>query len=225
MKYHRPFDYEAILAWLGARAIPGLERVEHGAYVRGNVRVTHRDGAVHANREAARVRRLFDLDFDPAPMHALFSRDAMLAPLLARRPGVRVPGAWDSFELVIRAIVGQQVSVAAARTILGRIAADHGFRPDVLAEVTLAGMPQSRAATIQRAARATLAGEPLENVKGIGPWTLNYIAMRSGDRDAFPAGDLVLRRNAGNLTERELLRRAEAWRPFRAYAAMLLWTA
>ncbi|HEY0156766.1 MAG TPA: AlkA N-terminal domain-containing protein [Thermoanaerobaculia bacterium] len=224
MLVREPYDWEAILAWLGARAIPGIERVEGGAYRRGNVRVTY-DGAVHTNREAARVRRLFDVAFDPALMHALFARDAMLAPLLRKRPGVRVPGAWDPFELMVRAVVGQQISVAGARTILGRIAATHGLDPHVLAEVTLDGMPRKRAETIRLLAREVVQGKDvdLESIPGIGPWTASYIRMRLGDPDAFPAGDLILRRNAGNLTERELTRRAEAWRPFRAYAAMLLW--
>ncbi|HEX8252744.1 MAG TPA: AlkA N-terminal domain-containing protein [Thermoanaerobaculia bacterium] len=251
--YHAPIDFDAVLAWLGARAIPGIERIEAGTYIRGDVRVWHEQNEVRTNGDEARVRRLFDLDFDPAPMHALFARDEMLAPLLRKRPGVRVPGAWDPFELAVRAIVGQQVSVAGARTILGRIAAEHGFDPAVLAEVTLGGMPRTRAETIQRLARAVLDREvilqvedrqsclsrsslpnekgdredclssTLTAIRGIGPWTANYIAMRLGERDAFPAGDLILRRNAGNLTERALHRRAEAWRPFRAYAAMLLW--
>ncbi|HYO78270.1 MAG TPA: AlkA N-terminal domain-containing protein [Thermoanaerobaculia bacterium] len=237
MKAQQPFDFDAVLTWLGARAIPGIERIEAGTYIRGDVRVWRESGEVRTTGDEARVRRLFDLDFDPAPMHALFARDEMLAPLLAKRPGVRVPGAWDPFELAVRAIVGQQVSVAGARTILGRIAAEHGFDPAGLAEVTLTGMPRKRAETIQRVARAVRDGEvklevrggeddltsALTAIQGIGPWTANYIAMRLGDRDAFPAGDLILRRNAGNLTERELSKRAEAWRPFRAYAAMLLW--
>lgn len=218
-----PFDWNGLVTWLGARAIRGVESVDDGVYVRGDVRVSFDGTHVHATGDAARVRRLFDLDADPSAIHATLGRDRMLGPLLRRRPGVRVPGAWDPFELTVRAIVGQQVSVAAARTILGRIAEAHGFDPRVLAEVTLGGMPRSRAETIRRAAAATIEGTPLERVKGIGPWTASYIAMRSGDADAFPAGDLVLRRAAGNLTERELLKRADAWRPHRAYAAMLLW--
>jgi AraC family transcriptional regulator of adaptative response / DNA-3-methyladenine glycosylase II len=229
MIVRQPYDWDAILAWLAARAIPGVERVEDGVYTRGDVRVWCERGEVHTTGDEARVRHLFDLDFDPAPMHALFSRDRMLGPLLRKRPGVRVPGAWDPFELAVRAIVGQQVSVAGARTILGRIGGAHGFEPAVLAEVTLGGMPRKRAETIQRLARAVAGGEvdlatsDLTELPGIGPWTANYIAMRLGDRDAFPAGDLILRRHAGDLSERELSSRAEAWRPFRAYAAMLLW--
>jgi AraC family transcriptional regulator of adaptative response / DNA-3-methyladenine glycosylase II len=229
LKAVAPFDYQAVLAWLAARAIPGVEWIEEGVYIRGEVRVWREGDEVRTTGDEARVRRLFDLDLDPAPMHALFSRDRMLAPLLRKRPGVRVPGAWDPFELAVRAIVGQQVSVAGARTVLGRIAEAHGLDPAVLAEVTLAGMPRKRAETIQRLARAVANREvdlftsDLTALPGIGPWTANYIAMRLGDRDAFPAGDLILRRHAGNLSERELGKRAEAWRPYRAYAAMLLW--
>lgn len=230
MNVPAPFDFDATLAWLAARAIPGVEAVADGVYTRGAVRVWREGDEVHTTGDEARVRRLFDLDADPRAIHAALGRDRMLAPLLRRRPGIRVPGAWDAFELAVRAIVGQQVSVAAARTILGRIAATHGIAADALAEVTVEGMPRKRAETIRTLARAVASGEvvlgrdDLTRLPGIGPWTASYIAMRLGDADAFPAGDLVLRRNAGDLLERDLLRRAEKWRPFRAYAAMLLWT-
>lgn len=227
--YRTPFDWHGVLGWLGARAIPGIESVEENTYIRGRVRVSHDGDAILTNGARARVRRVFDLDADPALIHAVLSRDRMLRPLLAKRPGVRVPGAWDPFELAVRAIVGQQVSVAGARTILGRIAAAHTLTAERLAEVTVEGMPRKRAETIRTLARAVASGEvilgrsDLTQLPGIGPWTANYIAMRLGDADAFPAGDLILRRNAGTLSERELLKRAEAWRPFRAYAALLLW--
>lgn len=227
--YRTPFDWNGLVTWLGARAIPGVEAIDNNTYIRGRVRVWHEDEAVHTTAEPERVRRVFDLDADPAAIHAALGRDRMLAPLLRKRPGVRVPGAWDPFELAIRAIVGQQVSVAGARTVLGRIAAAHTITPGGLAEVTVEGMPRKRAETIRNLARAVATGDvvlgasDLTRLPGIGPWTANYIAMRLGDADAFPAGDLILRRNAGDLTERELLKRAEAWRPYRAYAAMLLW--
>jgi AraC family transcriptional regulator of adaptative response / DNA-3-methyladenine glycosylase II len=227
--YRTPFDWNGTLTWLGGRAIPGIEVVVDDAYVRGDLRVWHERDAVHTTADMPRVRRLFDLDADPAAMHAVLARDRMLAPLLRKRPGVRVPGAWDPFELAVRAIVGQQVSVAGARTVLGRIAAAHTLTAERLAEVTVEGMPRKRAETIRTLARAVvnrdviLGESDLTQLPGIGPWTASYVAMRLGDADAFPAGDLVLRRNAGNLTERELLKRSEKWRPFRAYAAMLLW--
>ena len=227
--YRTPFDWNGLLAWLGARAIPGVESIDDNTYVRGDVRVWHERDAVHANAARKRVRRVFDLDADPTLIHAALGRDRMLAPLLRKRPGVRVPGAWDPFELAVRAIVGQQVSVAGARTVLGRIAAAHTLTPERLAEVTVEGMPRKRAESIRVLARAVVDGavilgeSDLTRLPGIGPWTASYIAMRLGDADAFPAGDLILRRNAGNLNERELLKRADAWRPYRAYAAMLLW--
>ena len=227
--YRTPFDWNGLLSWLGARAIPGVEAIDDNTYIRGGVRVWHERDAVHTNAEAQRVRRVFDLDADPVAIHATLKRDRMLAPLLRKRPGVRVPGAWDPFELAVRAIVGQQVSVAGARTILGRIAAAHTLTPERLAEVTVEGMPRKRAETIRTLARAVVNREvilgesDLTQLPGIGPWTASYIAMRLGDADAFPAGDLVLRRSAGDLTERELLKRSEAWRPYRSHAAMLLW--
>jgi len=231
LRYSNPYDWPLVSGWLRARAIEGVESVDGDEYRRGGVIVRHdsAENAVHAPRQAApRARRLFDLDADPVAIRAVLAKDRMLAPLLRKRPGIRVPGAWDPFELAVRAIVGQQVSVAAARTLLGRIAASHGFVPERLAETTLGGMPRKRAETIRLLARAVVLGgglpARLTSIPGIGPWTEQYIAMRLGERDAFPAGDLILRRNAGNLTERELLRRAEAWRPFRAYGAMLLWT-
>lgn len=230
--YRAPFDWDGVLGWLGARAIPGVERVEDGVYRRGRIRVSHAAGAVETNGAPARVRRLFDLDADPAAIARVLSRDPMLRPLVARSPGVRVPGAWDAFELAVRAIVGQQVSVAGARTILGRIVAAHGaLAPHALADAEIVGMPRKRAETIRLLARGVLerridlASDDLTQLPGIGPWTASYIAMRLGDADAFPAGDLILRRNAGGLTERALVERAEHWRPFRAYAAMLLWRA
>jgi len=289
LTHRSPLDWNGLVTWLAARAIPGVEEVDNGVYARAGVRVSHDgenvivDGALRPDRRiqsvargdraspesqppaspehdcplpakagrgdrvrggtrdtapsraqddslVLRVRRLFDLDADPSAIHAVLSRDPMLGPLLRKRPGVRVPGTWDPFELAVRAIVGQQVSVAGARTILGRIAAKHGLSAGALAEVDVEGMPRKRAETIRILARAVVNGEiligrdDLTQLPGIGPWTASYIAMRLGDRDAFPAGDLVLRRKAGGLSERELLQRAEAWRPFRAYGAMLVWT-
>lgn len=231
IRYLTPYDWPLVSGWLRTRAIEGVEIVGDSDYRRDGVIVRHEasQNALNVPRKfAARAKRLFDVDADPRAIRAVFAKDKLLAPRLRKRPGVRVPGAWDPFELAIRAIVGQQISVAGARTILGRIASAHGFVPERLAEVVLEGMPRRRAETIRILARAVategMLPSDLTAIPGIGPWTAQYIAMRLGDADAFPAGDLILRRNAGNLTERELLRRAEAWRPFRAYGAMLLWT-
>jgi AraC family transcriptional regulator of adaptative response / DNA-3-methyladenine glycosylase II len=247
LAYRAPFDWHGLLEFLGRRATPGVESVADGEYRRtvsiggatGVIRVLNDGRALvvslssalvpHEETIVARVRRMFDLSADPNAIAAHLERDPVLRPLVRRWPGTRVPGAWDPFELAVRAIVGQQVSVAGATTITGRIAARYGTSfdggiifPDAmcLAKAPIGGMPRARAATIRAVARA---GGALDGVRGVGPWTRSYVAMRSGDPDAFPHGDLALRKAAGGIADRELLRRAEAWRPYRAYAAMLLW--
>jgi AraC family transcriptional regulator of adaptative response / DNA-3-methyladenine glycosylase II len=265
-----PYDWAGVLAFLAARAVPGVERVSGGCYQRtvrfgartGRVRVSRvRRGllAVHATgvgpsaspEIVKRVRQLFDTESDPAAVARCFSADPLLAPCLARHRGVRVPGAWDAFELAVRAVLGQQVSVRAATTIAGRLAARFGTSvgeaeplgclfptPGQLADAELerVGVLPSRARTIRLlAARARDGaldlGSPdaaaiaaaLGALPGIGPWTTAYIAMRMGDRDSLPSSDLVLRRATGGLSPRALDRRADAWRPWRSYAVMLLW--
>jgi AraC family transcriptional regulator, regulatory protein of adaptative response / DNA-3-methyladenine glycosylase II len=249
LPYRQPFDYHGLLSFLGARAIPGVESVDGDVYrrtisiggVNGVISVRNDDGVLLLSVPRAftqslkpivdRVRRLFDLFADPDTISEHLSRDRTLRKLAGRWPGVRVPGAWDRFELAVRAVVGQQISVAGATTLMGRIAARHGTAvengfvfPDAatLSVAAIDGMPAARAATIRAVASANL-DDDLISIRGVGPWTASYIAMRSGDPDAFPAGDLVLRKAAGNISERELLARAEAWRPWRAYAAILLW--
>jgi AraC family transcriptional regulator of adaptative response / DNA-3-methyladenine glycosylase II len=239
--YVAPFDFDAAAAWIGRRAIHGVESLTDGVYRRGTIEIAH-DAASHAMvvndvSAVAATRRLFDLDADPHAIAAHFAGDPLIGPESRRRPGIRVPGSWDPFETAVRAVVGQQVSVAAASTLMNRIAARFGGfpSPEQLAAVEIDGMPRARAETVQRIAAAIANGvirfdapldvliENLTSIRGIGPWTAHYIAMRgAGHRDAFPAGDLILRR-AANMTEKELLRRAEAWRPYRAYAAMWLW--
>jgi AraC family transcriptional regulator of adaptative response / DNA-3-methyladenine glycosylase II len=246
LPYRAPYDWQGLIEFLGRRAIPGVESVVDGEYRRtivmdgiaGVLRVCDGDGALvvslpraftrHLKTIVDRVRRMFDLFADPHAIRSHLERDKTLRPLIRRWPGTRVPGAWDPFELAVRAIVGQQVSVAGATTIAGRIAERYGTRieggivfPNAqrLANARVGGMPRARAATIRAVARANGA---LDGVRGVGPWTLSYVAMRSGDPDAFPHGDLALRK-AASCNDRELLDRAEAWRPWRAYAALLLW--
>jgi AraC family transcriptional regulator, regulatory protein of adaptative response / DNA-3-methyladenine glycosylase II len=176
-------------------------------------------------------------------------------------PGLRVPGAWDGFELAVRAVLGQQVSVRGASTLAARLAQAFGepaatpheairrFTPGAKAlaattpqEIAAVGLPLKRAVTLHALARAVAAGElrlhagadaeetvaKLKAISGIGDWTAQYIAMRALRwPDAFPAGDLGLRKalsEDGPLPERELLRLAEKWRPWRAYAAVHLWS-
>jgi AraC family transcriptional regulator of adaptative response / DNA-3-methyladenine glycosylase II len=171
-----------------------------------------------------------------------------------RYPGLRIPGAWNGFELAVRAILGQQVSVAAVSTLTGRVAQGFGKAltlsdsgglrflfptPEALTAAKLEGMPRARARAVRSAARlfadsgVVLAQtqdamlSKLARVKGIGDWTVQYIALRAfGQPDAFPASDLVLLRAAGNghpLSVSALRARAERWRPWRSYAAVHLW--
>ena len=178
-----------------------------------------------------RIRRLFDLSADPTRIEAHLAQDPLLAPKLARHPGLRLPGAWSPFELAVRAVLGQQISVKGASTIADRIAARYGNgglfpSAEVLAtaDIEACGVVRSRAATIRALAGSGLEWEHVGNsdtfletllaLPGVGPWTAQYIAMRAfGEPDAFPAGDLVLQRAAGCRNARELEERAEAWRP------------
>ena len=241
--YRTPYDWNAILRFLRPRAIAGVETIEDDAYLRGSVRVTH-DAArnaivVNDKSEANRVRKIFDVDADIAAIEKHFARDPTLGPLVRKHRGIRVPGAWDPFEMAIRAIVGQQISVAGATTLMARIAKRHGITPLTLMRArTNPGMPQSRWNSIRGLARGVVRGEVtfargatleesierMTELPGIGPWTAHYIAMRAlREPDAFPHSDLGLRKAAGMISDRELLARAEAWRPYRSYATMLLW--
>jgi AraC family transcriptional regulator of adaptative response / DNA-3-methyladenine glycosylase II len=204
----------------------------------------------------ARVRRMFDLDARPDLVDRALARDATLAPLVAARPGLRVPGAIDPFEASIRALLGQQVSVAAATTLAGRFAAQLGtklgdqelsYRFPTPAEVAKAGaerivkigMPMARAHAIHGFARALDRGAiqldhhvdldafvaQLVELPGIGPWTAHYLAMRALHLpDAFPAADLGIQKALDRSGPRDAEARAEAWRPYRSYAVMHLWT-
>jgi AraC family transcriptional regulator of adaptative response / DNA-3-methyladenine glycosylase II len=276
LTYRSPYDWESLLAFLGTRAIPGIEEVVSGVY-RRSFALEERHGILevrHAKSAQAldvrvrfseplsllpivtRLRGMFDLTADPSAITQHFCRDPLLGPLTKKYPGLRVPGAWDGFELAVRAILGQQVSVAAASTLAGRLTqrlgeplsmSDKGGLSFVfptaqaLADVRLKGLPQVRARAIRTLARAVVSGHltfaetdeeslaSLARVRGIGEWTVQYIAMRSlRQPDAFPSNDLVLLREAGQgkrLTATALRELAERWRPWRAYAALYLWRA
>ncbi|MHB8424823.1 MAG: AlkA N-terminal domain-containing protein [Gammaproteobacteria bacterium] len=277
LAYRPPYDWESLLAFLAARATPGVEQVVDGGYRRsiafrnqqGILEVRRADGAhalqVRINfpepacllQIVARVRDMFDLAADPALITRHFRGDVLLARLVKRHPGLRVPGHWDGFELAVRAILGQQVTVRGATTLAGRLVQSHGEplefrdsglthvfpRAEALADAKLAGLPQSRVRSIRALAQAVAAGRlvfdyrlasqkllaQFAEIEGIGNWTTQYVALRAlNEPDAFPAGDLVLRRMLGArqpLTESAVLKRAEGWRPWRAYAAMHLWRA
>jgi len=266
-----PYAAQPLLVWLAARAVPGVEEVSDSHYRRTirtgavdiavvDVEPRPQDGHVVARIElddvgkvgivVSAVRRLFDLDADPESIDDTLGTDTLLARSVQRHPGMRVPGSVDAFELAARAVVGQQVSVAAARTLLGRLtnacgatlsavagALTHAFptaEQVAAADLRGIGLTTSRAATLCALADAVASGKvtldptvdrnearaQLLALPGIGPWTVDYIAMRAlGDPDAFPATDLVLKRMLGG----EGAERAERWRPWRAYAAMHVW--
>ncbi|WP_322844557.1 DNA-3-methyladenine glycosylase [Pseudomonas sp. B33.4] len=277
LAYAPPYDWEAMLGFLAARAVVGMETVSDGVYsrsiglngVHGTVSVWL--GTAHALEVeldfpdpaavpeiVIRLRRMFDLDADLTLMQAHLANDPLLARLIAERPGLRIPGAWDGLELAFRAVLGQQITVVAAIRLAGKLVAQYGAPLDsgvpglthvfpevgVLAAADLAtlGMPKSRGRTLSGVAQALL-DEPslfepnreggmarLLALHGIGEWTAQYIALRQlRDLDGFPTGDVGLLRALEVLegerpTARNLSLRAEAWRPYRGYAAQLLWT-
>jgi AraC family transcriptional regulator, regulatory protein of adaptative response / DNA-3-methyladenine glycosylase II len=266
LQHRSPYAAEPVLGWLAARAIPAVEEVEDGVYRRvlgtGVVELRPVPDAGHVIARldiddlgsvaavVSRCRRLFDLDADPVAVDEALSADPLLAASVRRHPGLRVPGTVDGFELAVRAVLGQQVSVGAARTFAARLvqrcgkpldaprgSLTHGFpTADAVAGVDLDGLGLTTARTRTLRALATevatgrLSLDPVADreetkarlaaLPGIGPWTVDHIAMRAfGDPDAFPATDLVLRRVLAPDGER----RAESWRPWRSYAAMHLW--
>ncbi|MGB5490006.1 MAG: AlkA N-terminal domain-containing protein [Woeseiaceae bacterium] len=281
LPYRLPFDWDRMLAFFAARATPGVEQVRDKRYLRtistgdSSGLIELRDGGDHLSLSlhgivtsqlfsiVQRVRALFDLDASTHDIAQVLRADKVLAPLLKRHAGVRVPGCWDGFELTVRAILGQQISVSAATTLAGRIADRYGEHltvqiesmpeapnrlfppPQKLARAKLEslGIIGSRAETIRSVAKAAVAGElsfdaavpadvflnSLTAIKGIGDWTAEYVSMRAmKNPDAFPASDLGLlrafdRTGQERMKPSELLKRAEAWRPWRAYAALLLW--
>jgi AraC family transcriptional regulator of adaptative response / DNA-3-methyladenine glycosylase II len=271
LPYRPPYDWQAMSQFLAARATPGVERVDAAGYSRsisvngftGSIAVAPMAGADALTVDVSipdralipgvveNVAAMFDVDHDPAVVTTLLARDRLLKRACAAHAGIRVPGAWSPFELAVRAILGQQVSVRAATTMAGRIAAkwgdaleaEHGVNrlfpwPASLADARLekVGVLSTRATAIRALASQVCRGtlsfesptvvEDLRSIAGIGEWTAQYIAMRALKyADAFPASDLVLRRKAGNCTARILERRSQKWRPWRAYAVMLLWTA
>ena len=238
LSYRPPYDWASIVTFLGDRAIPGIETVTPQVYSRGievetiagriSVRPLEHKAALELQvwfpkpeylfTIVEKVRSLFDLGADPVEIAAHLGRDEFLSAIVKKYPGLRVPGCWDDFELAVRAVLGQQVSVKAATTLAGRMAERFGvFRQESLASAKLEelGVTSARAETIRSLARSLPdAWDNLTAIKGIGPWTEQYIAMRRGDPDAFPAKDLYLKPHA---------ERADDWRPWRAYAAMYIW--
>lgn len=276
-----PLCPDNLFGHLVATAVPGVEEWHDGAYRRtlalpgGPGVVALRPGPAEVRATltladpadadgAARLsRRILDLDADPAAVDGTLRADPVLAALVDEAPGRRVPGAPDPDEFAVRAVLGQQVSTAAARTHAGRLVRGHGtplpdgfagpgstlthLFPDAPALTAVdpdeLGMPRTRKRTLLTLVRALADGEvvldpadipasraALAGLPGIGPWTVDSVAMRAlGDPDAFLPSDLGIRAAAERLglpaRDRDLVARAEPWRPYRAYATQYLWAA
>ena len=277
LRYRPPFDWTSMLEFLAPRATPEVEMVENGTYRRvfslndhigwfeAFVDETDPNETNHAVTLrirypqprslfliVERVRRMFDLSAEPNEIMRHLSGSAVLARRVKARPGLRVPGSWDGFELAVRAILGQQVTVRGATTLTGRLVREFGVQvasrrgvsylfpaAEKLAEANFSrvGLTRARALTIRSLACAVCDGEisfsglnpdefiaRFRELPGIGDWTAQYVAMRAfNEPDAFPASDLGLLRAAGLSNPKQLATKAEAWRPWRAYAAMYLW--
>ena len=283
LPYEGALDWPTMASYLSGRAVRGVEHVtDDGMTYRrtvlvdgdpGVIEVTpagddddrslmlvahlpHWEGLIHL---VQRVRRIFSLDVDMGAANDALAHDPAIGPLVEKRPGLRVPGTWDPFEIGVRAIVGQQISVAGATTIMGRLVERLGApvpglaqlrldrlfpTPDAVATGDLAalGLTTSREKALASFAAAVAEGRVLLDrsvstdefvsslvaLAGIGEWTAQYVAMRMGEPDAFPASDLGLRRGFDRTdppSAGQLATHAEAWRPWRSVAAVHLWHA
>jgi AraC family transcriptional regulator of adaptative response / DNA-3-methyladenine glycosylase II len=273
LHFRPPYHWRGMLNFLAPRATTGVECVEDAAY-RRTISVDGLHGYFEISMDQARdsllaridfpdprslfyiverVRALFDLNADWASIVKTLRHDPALAPSVQADPGLRVPGCWNGFELAVRAILGQQVTVKGATSLAGRMANTFGNpfvgpkglthvfpSPEALANARLTsiGLTTARAETIRALARAVDRGKikfegvvdgedflrRLCEIPGIGNWTAQYVAMRAlGEPDAFPSSDLGLLRSLSLDSSKELERRALPWRPWRAYAAMYLW--
>lgn len=272
LSFRPPYHWQAMLDFLAPRATPGVELIEGGMY-RRTVSVNSVDGSFEVSMDerdallvridfpdprslfsiVERIRGMFDVNADWSSIGKTLRADPLLGAAVKSEPGVRVPGCWNGFELAVRAILGQQVTVRGATVLAGRLTEQFGKKfsgpnglthlfpsADALSNARLAsiGLTGARSETIRALARTVANGKikfegvvdsedllrRLCEVPGIGPWTAQYIAMRAlGEPDAFPSSDLGLLRSSGLGSARELESRAEPWRPWRAYAAMYLW--
>ena len=281
LAFRPPFDFEEQLAFLSRRSIKGVEEVCKGTY-RRSVMVKGYRGWMQVSLDkekesrlllefpeglipvlstlVTKVSELFDLDAQPDLIASTLSTDPELARLIEERPGLRVAGGFDLFEICVRAVTGQLVSVETAIRILERLVQSSGDTietpfetltrtfptPDKVATMTVAqlkecGLTATRANTIHEIA-SMMAGdrdgyakafiqedqedflEALIKIKGVGPWTSSYIAMRAfKDPNAFPVDDLVIKKSMPDKSRKEILARANSWQPWRAYAAVHLW--
>jgi len=269
LAYRPPYDWTQFTGFLAGRAIPGVEVVEAGVYRRtitlgdgsGFLEVTPEQGHLQLRVSlpdlkgsiglVARVRRLFDCGADPAEIGEALSRDRMLKPLVRARPGLRLPSAWDPFEMAVRAILGQQISVKGATTIAGRLVKRCGTplaqpteglthlfpSPATLAAADLSGLglTSKRSETVRVFAEAVASNQLVLDapqgvdefvsrfvkLPGIGPWTAQYVAMRALGEPDAFPDGDLGLKHASGGVD--LKTRSERWRPWRAYAALHLW--
>ncbi len=273
MSFRPPYDWNSLISFLAARVIPGIESMASEGY-RRTISLSGKSGFIEVRPSASepclevrvhfpdpgfllfileRVRRMFDLGADPGEISAHLRRDPLLRHSVALRPGLRIPGAWDGFEMAVRAVLGQQVSVRGAGTLTKRLVETCGERSEhgplfpeagnlLKADLKSIGLTRSKEQTLKNLAEAvhsraisfdgsqdlTAFVKEFTTIRGIGEWTAHYVAMRAlGEPDAFPSGDLILLRRTesaeGNVSPKSLTARAEPWRPWRSYAAMHIW--
>lgn len=253
----QPFNASVFFSFLEGRVVPGIEvagpnfyrrRIEGDVWIEAElaedelrIRVPS-DAAQRTTEFVARLRRLFDLDTDPQAVEGHLAKHPALAPLVRANPGIRVPGVWDPFEGAVRAVLGQQVSVARATNLASALCERFGAGefpdPQALAdaEVAAIGLPGMRGRAISAIARRVVDDgvewlEDPESLRtgfletpGLGPWTAEYAAMRvSRDSDAFPDSDWGVVKALG-VKGAAARRWAEPCRPWRAYAVMHLWS-
>jgi AraC family transcriptional regulator of adaptative response / DNA-3-methyladenine glycosylase II len=257
-----PYNRDWVFGFLEKRALPGIEEVSGLCYRRcltpqasepAWLTVRWQDSGLELEvpfsvagdfaQLLRRVRRIFDLDADPEVIDARIAEDPLLTDLLARHRGLRVPGAWDGFETTVRAILGQQVSVARATELAARLCQQFGGGdfPGAAAleqaDIAAIGMPGARAEAIRQLAAGVRSGQlqlddgadfealarSLQNIRGIGAWTAGYVGMRvAKNPDAFPESDWVVLK-ALTATPAAARRHARQWQPWRAYGVMYLW--
>lgn len=265
----QPFDWETLLAFLRLRATPGVEIVTNSAYTRtiadaeaqtlsvtydsttSSLQVVCSGTASTRNLAQDRAKQMFKPDLRTAPIEAFLSRDAWLSGFVKRQAGLRVPGGWSALEIAMRAILGQQVSVPAATTLMGRLVRTAGTRlnesswlfptAEQIARADLSGLgvPGSRMETVKTLAAffAQHSEQCLEYpdirdrllaLKGIGKWTAGYILMRtSANHDHWPEGDLILRKALSKdktmIAHGALEQAFNRWSPYRSYATIHIW--
>jgi DNA-3-methyladenine glycosylase II len=266
----QPFDWESLLAFLRLRATPGVELVTDSAYTRtitdgagpqtfsvtydaktATLQVAYSGEASARNLIENRAKQIFKPDVDTVPIEAFLCRDPWLGGLVKRQVGLRVPGGWSALEIAMRAILGQQVSVPAATTLMGRLVRAAGTRlnesswlfptAEQIAQSNLGGLgvPGSRMEAVKTLAgffaehgEDCLAQEDIKTrllvLKGIGKWTAGYILMRTAaNHDHWPEGDLILRKALSNgdamLAHAALEQTFSRWSPYRSYATIHIW--